>query len=407
MQSLIAVEPHVWRSSYLEQWLADPSNKGKLLPSKFGVRSAPAKDVNFLRPDAVLKARANSRSLDYGQEAYVAVQAFAHDRLTVTTARVAPPLAGKKFSLNRVRASVRGAGILDRPRETRRYYLIGGRRRCLPSVTRLTTHARNFVKDGGHLIERDCKGVGLFLTATVPTENPEVLDMLSAASGYLADRMNRWLRYKCVDGCFVYVWELQERGTPHLHFLLRIPENVRVHDFTVKFQQEWRRVLLDVWQQTGLDPFLRANGETWRDDPRKPFCCVKRLWGGHAQYLAKYLSKTKSKGGSASSWRPGRWTGCSYPLRRRVLANRCSWRVVRPSVNVGLIAARSLSVAIAPACLSRKRLRAGEKYGVKKVSMDCKVGLAKRLAELALGFIEDGDITELRHLVDVKLCGVS
>lgn len=199
---------------------------------------------------------------------------------------------------------------------------MGGRQRFVPASKSFTVHGRNWLRDAAHIIETTGEGICLFVTLTVAGGTNEAFEALGIASGYIADRMNRWLRYKVAGGFYVYCWELQQRGAPHMHYLFRLPSDVDIVAFKLACNQEWRRILIDVSRESGVDVFRRLDGETWRDDPNKPrvnYVYVKRRY---ANYISKYTSKTKSKGGVVSPFRPTTWWGISASSRNAVAKER-------------------------------------------------------------------------------------
>ena len=131
-------------------------------------------------------------------------------------------------------------------RKVRRSCTVAGTRRYLPVRKSFTRHGRDIVRDGAHLVETACPGLGIFLTLTIPNANEDALFALSCASAYICDRLLRWLRGRIVGGHFVYVWELQRRGSPHMHMLFRVPRNIDLGTFVKRVRQEWRQILMDV-----------------------------------------------------------------------------------------------------------------------------------------------------------------
>jgi hypothetical protein len=344
LKNLVQVSPHVWRMPLqLEAELCGD------LPG-LRLKGRRPKSNDFVEKllaqcsDRVFEAGVLSRPAERYQEGYLKFKAYAHDRL-VMTAGMRTAMGGKpRQSWGQTRPRLARGSSLVRPRETRRDckercadgdcgecvahrerfgpWHIGGRERKIPPPTRFTPHGRNFVRDAGHLIERHNEGQAWFLTLTLPGSTQAAYRVLSAASGYVVDRLNRWLRYRVLNGWFVYVWEVQERGAGHLHYLFRTTGAAVQADIYQEVKNEWRKILLDVSNESGVDLFGRAEGGTWRTKWNQPRIDLQPVWFDLGCYVAKYASKNQSKDGHSTGWNPGRWWACSAPLRAKVLSER-------------------------------------------------------------------------------------
>jgi hypothetical protein len=282
--------------------------------------------------DAVFRDKVASLPLRKRTGANVRIRAFASDRLVCSIY----PESGGRIS-KRSRLAKRGRKSspvlrLDKRRETRRHVVVGNRARFLPAMTRFTNHAKNMLMDGAYVIEthKDCQAV--FVTLTFPGSTDQSRDVISMASGYIIDRLNRWLRYKAFGGLYCYVWELTKRGFPHLHIVLAVHETSNTGGISELLQQEWRAILLDVCEQSACDVFERHNGGSWIGDRRVPFISVRRISTGVAKYVSKYVSKARSKCSKTANFRPGRWTGVSKQLRALVLSKRLEVVIRFPSL---------------------------------------------------------------------------
>lgn len=269
---------------------------------------------NFLRP--------SFRLSQFELKPVLRVKGYAQDRVVLTQYFKSEQPLRRKLTARKLGALARSSPLLDKHRKSRRGMRIGGRLRFLPSNTRFTLAGKNFVKDGAHLLEHMSEGLTLFVTLTVPGGTEDAYKAVSVGSGYIVDRFNRWIRYKTDKGYFLYVWEVQKRGAPHLHYMLRLPYGSNGSAFKEEVRAEWRKILLDVSEQCGIDLFQRKAGGTWKDDATKPVIDVRSVWGNCGSYLAKYLSKQQTKSGGSQPWRPGRWWGVSSPLRELVKAYR-------------------------------------------------------------------------------------
>jgi hypothetical protein len=256
------------------------------------------------------------------------------------------------------------------------------------------------LRDGGHLIERDCEGNGWFVTLTISGGTQAAYDAMSMASGYIVDRLNRWLRDKVSKGWYCYVWELQDRGAPHLHYLLRCDKHVTQKDLGAAIQCEWRRILLDVSAESQVDLFEKLAGGTWKDDERKPFVNVTYVTHDLGCYIAKYASKARSKGGAGTTWRPGRWWALSYPLRKAVLRERLTVKVRFPTMEVAHRALSHLVTQARGAATSVLECDIARTFGVMCFSLDTFVSKARELALALVDLVEVGDMSALLTLAN-------
>ena len=253
----------------------------------------------------------------------VKIRMFAHPRVTLTAYDRIPPVITKRRSDGpTVREIIGASAPLVKRRETRRGFKIGNRWRFRPAYNRFTSHGRNMVYDGCHLLETRGSGQAVFVTLTFPGGTRMAYAAAAAGSGYIVDRINRWLRSRVVDGLFAYVWELQQRGAPHLHYLFRLPIGVPRAVFECHLKTKWREILDTCSDQSGVDLYARLGGGSWRGSVKYPRIEVKAVRDSIGGYLAKYASKDASKGARSSPFRPGRWWGVSYPLRKKILVAR-------------------------------------------------------------------------------------
>lgn len=272
--------------------------------------------------DSVFSAKVERLTDAMVRKGKVKIASYVADRVVLTAHGSSP--AGGSVRAPIAKGSTRNARVLrlEKPRESRRGVIIGGRARFLPGLTRFGSYARNFVCDAATLIERCQGGHSVFLTLTFPGRTDEALDLYSRASGWLVDRFNRWLRYKAADGLFLYVWERTKLGAPHLHYMFKTHGSGSVARISEECQREWRNILLDLCEETRCDVFARAGRGSWIRDKRCPFVAARRVRANHANYLSKYLSKNSARIGDKVGWHPGRWWRVSQPLRKLVLTSR-------------------------------------------------------------------------------------
>lgn len=329
------------------------------------------------------------------RQAVVKIKAYAHDRVVLMSYLKAPEIRGRSMTAKDLRSEVFGTNTLVKPHELRRHFEIGNRLRFAPKASRFTSYARNMVRDAAHIVERYGSGKGVFVTLTFPGGTSDGYRVLAAGSDYILDRLNRWLRYKIQDGLFVYVWELQKRGAGHLHYLFRLPEGTTSRSFSVALRTQWRKILLDVSASSHVDLFRRLEGGTWKEDPTKPRVQVKAVKRTYVQYMAKYISKSRSKDGAHSAWCPRRWWGCSQEARRLVRQNRLDAVCPMRSVDSGLSAILSV-VPILPATTDGVAwfpMFPGSPDKI--VSISFSPGRGLEIAHALKAYFEDGDLQPL------------
>lgn len=262
---------------------------------------------------------------DVPSKGLLKVVGYVHNRITFCSYPGGSKLVAKRMKANMLKQICNRSGNFNLLPETRRGLKVGNRTRFECLETDWTSRAKAWVRDAGELIETEAGGLPLFLTLTCPGNTEEIFRAFGIASGYIADRLNRWLRYKVDKGWFAYVWEVQERGAPHLHYMFRMDRRTNFASFYKETRCEWRKILLDVSKECGIDLFNDGEGGTHAGNPNLPVINFKVIKTKVAGYLAKYASKERSKGLRNISFVPGRWWGISYSVRRECLLRRVSY----------------------------------------------------------------------------------
>lgn len=348
--------------------------------------------------DHVFKKRVHSEPVRYSIGGKFAVKAYAADRIVVTAGADTPrqwKLAAKRRAcLQATDSPLR----LDKPTESRRQLKIGSRWRPKPLKTKFTNWARNFVKDAAHIIETDAKGSAVFLTLTFPGRSAQSLDVVQHASGYLVDRFNRWLRYKCDGGLYTYVWELTKDGAPHLHYMFKVLHSNTLERISEECQSEWRSILLDLCEQTTCDVFERSGRGTWIGDRRVPFVAARPVRDGLAKYLSKYISKSRSKNGHAHPWCPGRWWACSANLRESVLRRRFNASVTFETESQARHGLQNALQRAASLFTSQLVCDPVKCHGRLVVSCSTIAGKAREIAAALQAWMSDGELSPISAL---------
>jgi hypothetical protein len=326
-------------------------------------------------------------------ETSLTIRAYAHDRMVLTAAHAGvPPAAKRRRAKQRFVLHGPQGRVLERPRETQDKPADRGGHGAIPAPTKFTRHGSTMVRCAGHLIERDKQGKAVFLTLTIAGGGDDVYRAMSAFSGHLVNVFNTWLRDHAERGWYVYVWELQTRGAPHLHYMLSLPRNVSIRAFRKQAQAEWRRALCSVSRMSGTDLFKALDGKSWRGDIRAPWVGAKLCTHDLGRYMAKYASKSRSKAGHSTNWRPGRWWACSYPLRAAVMRERVLVKLKFPSYDAAQAALSRFLLLSAPHCGVAYKIPADKTYGATAFSVDTHVRKGKELALAMKHLFETGEV---------------
>lgn len=335
---------------------------------------------------------------DMPSKGLLKVIGYVHNRLTICAYQGGSRRVGKRLKHADMKQLLSAVPNLELLRKTRRTLKVGGRWREKPLATKFTSRAKNMLKDAGGLIEGSCQGVGLFLTLTMAGGTDNAYEAMGIASGYVVDRFNRWLRYKVDKGFFGYVWELQKRGAPHLHYLFRMPSGTDFVHFYKATRKEWRKILLDVSEETGVDLFEQAAGGTHRNNPNLPGIKFVVIHQGLAGYLAKYASKESTKAGTQSPFTPGRWWGVSYAIRKEVLMRRVSFVLGTTALERSVERLVEVVEKIAHVTKSLWRPTSEKCMAGDFVSIALGDYSPGFIANLIRGWLVDGDLTSLEKL---------
>jgi hypothetical protein len=390
INAMVKEAPGVWRSTRARQaeLVHDTqrvrlAKRGKHELGLFETRMAASVDAHLKVAASKFEARRDTPGV-------LTVKCYASDRIVLQAGfDLRPPQPAKRW--RDVRPSLtRGTRVLERHRKTRRTWFIGGRWRFLPQKTIFTRRASRTLKDAGHLIETTGSGQGYFATLTVAGGTREVYDCISAGSGYIVDRLNRWLRYRTHLGYFCYCWELQDRGAPHLHYMFRASKSTTAKAIRRSLQREWRKILLDVSAQAGVDLFAQEAGGTWRHKPSKPHVHCKIIRKSMSGYLAKYITKGLRAQTVENQFYPGRWTGVSSPLLQAVREARFSFKSPFASAPLAVRALSAIVQELAPMCKSIRHYGEFESLGTTLVSLDVPPGSARVIGQRLQALVTTG-----------------
>lgn len=183
------------------------------------------------------------------------------------------------------------------------------------SQTRLSTHARALIQRIG-----GCSDLwfnpsdALFLTGTFPGESYEYQSAIAENAGWLINCLKAWI-YKIIGANVAYwVWEFQERGTLHLHYVVHIPDHYQRAYIQFEFRNEWIRLMKLASARSGENLFIGRKGRDFFTEKELLQIYAQECYKSVASYLSKYLSKNKEGLFPA----PCRLWGCTKEARLMV-----------------------------------------------------------------------------------------
>jgi len=186
----------------------------------------------------------------------------------------------------------------------------------LPRRTEFGANSKKCVREYSAAIERGySKGNCRFVTATFPGSAEGLYEQIARWSGWITAQVNQWLRDVSPFTDFVYVWELQQRGALHLHYLIANHDKKRLRIVQRRFKTFWKGLCDTLSVKCSRDVWEKSNGDSWRTKKRVVRTAVQAVKKSVSAYLAKYLSKSQSKRTSGADYCPSRWWGASQGAR--------------------------------------------------------------------------------------------
>jgi len=195
---------------------------------------------------------------------------------------------------------------------------------ALGKPSSFTRNARHRLLEAGAIVDLDCGTDSYEITLTIPGTGDDIYRVIAEHSGWLVDRLLREVRRA---GCsyWFYVWELQNRGALHLHFLVA-GKGASTKTIAQTMEYQWWELLLELSSKMKIDLFRSRGGGSWKHEPS--------VWQSHCQqtrksvaaYFSKYAGKASSKNavisGNQERYSPARWWGCSQRIKERIKQTR-------------------------------------------------------------------------------------
>lgn len=194
----------------------------------------------------------------------------------------------------------------------------------VPRKTRFGNNARRTISRCAGVFERD--GVPreecLFLTGTIPGSTGEAFDAMACWSSWVVKSVKTWLsNLGVVDNYSAYVWEFQDRGALHLHYLVLVKDPIIRLKVLWKWAIKWGQLIDRVGIYTGVDMWRKNENWSWKNQKSVLQAAAQYVRKSVGAYLSEYLTKNVPVGGKnivGQSLSPVRWWGCSRPLLQRM-----------------------------------------------------------------------------------------
>jgi hypothetical protein len=193
----------------------------------------------------------------------------------------------------------------------------------LPRQSVLTRYSARQAEECSAVAQRYCGLSGVFLTGTLAGSMDSAFRTLAEYSGYVVSLVRQWLRDNLVGRHHVFgVWEHQKRGALHLHVAVMSRDTDNLQKLCRGFHSYWRRILVRISDETGVDLFQKNENFSWKDDESKPRTDAGLLRKSPASYLGKYCGKDAMKGHQTARYCPSRWLTVDRETSREAAAER-------------------------------------------------------------------------------------
>lgn len=187
-----------------------------------------------------------------------------------------------------------------------------------PEPIPFSLYARRQLARCGGVFAPASEGRLVFLTGTLPGSTDEAMKALSDWSAWAVHELMtvipRLAGSRASELRWEWVWEWQQRGALHWHAAIELPTAEAAQSVIAQFRPLWIRVIKGIGRKAGVDMAARHYGGTWEGQEHKWNIFSQLAYASPSNYLAKYLGKDDSKGGSAKGYYPSRWYGCSRRL---------------------------------------------------------------------------------------------
>ena len=192
----------------------------------------------------------------------------------------------------------------------------------------------------------------VFLTGTQPSGTLESFRALAEWSGYLVNGLKAWIGWHAKNTFSFYVWEFQKRGALHLHYAVHIPDRKARQYIIDNFKNEWKKLLDNVQEKSGVDMWKRADGSYHRKGWGVLQAYAQTVRKSVAAYLAGYCSDRSNKHNidGKFDYYPSRWWGVSRPLNAELEAQTIRICKEIPSFNGARIQMSDMRAKLEDSC---------------------------------------------------------
>lgn len=153
----------------------------------------------------------------------------------------------------------------------------------------------------------------VFLTGTLPGNNPSAFRAIAEYSADIAESIGHWIKRTVKSDYYFYVWELQKRGALHFHYCVYCPD-LRVRQKVVDgFKPKWTALLDSISERSNVCLWESSHGTCHTDRYGALQAYAQEVHTSVAAYLCGYLGGAKNKHvqDESSPYYPRRWWGTS------------------------------------------------------------------------------------------------
>ena len=153
----------------------------------------------------------------------------------------------------------------------------------------------------------------VFLTGTLPGNNPAAFRAIAEYSSDIAESVGHWIKRTVKSDHYFYVWELQKRGALHFHYCVYCPD-IRVRQIVLDgFKPKWTALLDSISEKSNVCLWESSNATCHRDRYGTLQAYAQEIHTSVAAYLCGYLGGAKNKHvqDESSPYYPRRWWGAS------------------------------------------------------------------------------------------------
>lgn len=200
----------------------------------------------------------------------------------------------------------------------------------LPRERTFTRHARHMLRECGAVLEQRYSKQVAVITLTLPGSTKEAVREFATYDKQIKNAFLQNVRklfaqmFPCgkhrLDYCLVS--ELQERGAIHFHLAIGLPSEHFGRALSILYRRWWSKLIRWYSRVSGVNLAYSVKDGDLRFKVSRWFLECARVKKSVANYLAKYVSKAKSKQMLPEIDCPSRWWQVSRSMRASALGAR-------------------------------------------------------------------------------------